>query len=118
MRRTGSPSAQLSSAQACQTPAAALCWALKLAGGPGRRSPHIPIPLLPLPGAGDPEGGCCALTAGEGAGVPDRFVLVAGRVFLQLAQDFLHSCLRGSNQRLSGSLGGFVYVLLSAGGFF
>lgn len=39
------------------------------------------------PGSG---GGSCALTAGVDAGVADRFVLVAGRVFLQLLQDFFH----------------------------
>lgn len=50
------------------------------------------------------------------AGIADSFVLVAGRVFLQLSQDFLHA----GSKRISGSVisksgdapgpGGFVYV--------
>lgn len=34
---------------------------------------------------------CRALTEGVDAGVADGFVLVSGRVFLQLSQDLLHA---------------------------
>lgn len=48
------------------------------------------------PGSG---GGSCALTAGVDAGVADRFVLVAGRVLLQLLQDFFHRCVPSEDTR-------------------
>jgi len=52
--------------------------------------------LLPHPPVAEgPEdrgsGSCGSLTAGVDAGVAQSFVLVAGRVFLQFSQDFLHA---------------------------
>lgn len=96
---------------------AAPLWFLK-AGRCPRSSP------CPPPAAGEP-GGCCALTAGVDAGVPDRFVLVAGRVFLQLAQDFLHRWLQSNDAKQRrhaglgglGGLGGRVYVWVCLGLF-
>lgn len=63
--------------------------------------------------SGQPSG-WCALTTGVDAGVADRFVFVASRVFLQFTQDLLHGRLRASGE--SGCVWAVLCVVV--GGYF
>lgn len=76
-------------------------------------SPAQTPPVTPLCPAGQP-GGWHTLTAGVDAGVADRFVFVAGRVFLQFTQDLLHGRLRASGK--SGCVQAVLCVVV--GGYF
>lgn len=59
---------------------------------------HPKIRKHPSASAPLPPGRCRSLTAGVDAGVADRFVFVAGRVFLQFTQDLLHGRLQASGR--------------------
>lgn len=75
---------------------------------------HPKIRKHPSASAPLPPGRCRSLTAGVDAGVADRFVFVAGRVFLQFTQDLLHGRLQASGR--SGCV--WVRLCVLVGGYF